>query len=106
FRKRRQFTLRQLQPSQLRNLLNFLLRYLHVSLSFPLFKDVQDGLPARPQGVRRLRRTFLTRPPRAAKTALSPVCTSQVHGRPRTPLGAIFNILSYSTVTLLAKFRG
>jgi len=35
----------------------------------------------------RLRRTFLTRPPRAAKTALSPVGTSQGDGRPRTTPG-------------------
>src|SRR4029077_3914836 len=81
FRKRRLLIIRQLQPCQLCDFFNFLFRYLHVSLSFPLFKDVQNGLPARPQGVRRLRRTFLNRPPRTAKTALSPVGTSQGDGR-------------------------
>ena len=58
-------------------------------------QDAQIDDPTRPQGVWRLRRMFLTRPPRAAKTALAPVGTSQGDGRLRTPLGAIFNILLF-----------
>src|SRR5215510_1670461 len=45
---------------------------------FPFLEDVQNGLPARPQGVRRPRRTILG--------------TSQEDGRLRTRLEAIFNI--------------
>jgi len=51
-------------------------------------QDAQIDDPTRPQGVWRLRRMFLTRPPRAAKTALSPVGTSQGDRRLRTTPGS------------------
>ena len=55
----------------------------------------KNGLPSRPREVRRLMRTFLTRPPRAAKTPLTPVGASQGDRRPRTLLENIFNILLF-----------
>ncbi len=42
------------------------------------------------------RRMFITRPPRAAKTALSPVGYVEDVAEVRTPLGIVFTILPFS----------